>query len=273
MKKFDGILFCTDIDGTLYNDDKTISDDNLQAIEYFKSEGGMVTFITGRHYIVSGDVYAEIKPNAPIVCLNGGGLYDYEKGEFLWRATLPGSAIELVEQVYEQLPRVGFQLNVENNILFCRNNASTEYLRKTMPFPPTDCHYSEAKETVLKVVFAVETEHDMDLLKTLLHSNPKADEFDFIRSEFAYYEILPKGTSKGNGLKKLAEHLGIDMKKTVAVGDYDNDISMISVAGTGYAVANAKDKVKAAADYVTVSNNEHAIAKIIDDIDSGKVLI
>lgn len=89
MKKFDGILFCTDIDGTLYNDDKTISDDNLQAIEYFKSEGGLFTFITGRHHIVSGEIYNAIKPNAPIGCLNGGGVYDYKKGEFLWCKTLP----------------------------------------------------------------------------------------------------------------------------------------------------------------------------------------
>ena len=63
------------------------------------------------------------------------------------------------------------------------------------------------------------------------------------------------------------------MKKTIAVGDYNNDISMIRFAGAGYAVFNAVDEVKLAADHVTVSNNEHAIAKIIDDIDSGKVLI
>ena len=82
MGKFDGMLICTDLDGTLYNDDKIISDENLNAIEYFKSEGGLFTFITGRHHIVSRDVYEEIKPNAPIGCLNGGGLYDYEKEKY-----------------------------------------------------------------------------------------------------------------------------------------------------------------------------------------------
>ncbi|MEE0409315.1 MAG: Cof-type HAD-IIB family hydrolase [Clostridia bacterium] len=273
MKKFDGILFCTDIDGTLYNDDKTISDDNLQAIEYFKSEGGLFTFITGRHHIVSGEIYNAIKPNAPIGCLNGGGVYDYKKGEFLWCKTLPQSAMELVREVHEKLPAIGYQLNVENNIYFCRNNKAMEYLRSIMPFPPVDCDYSDVNDTILKVVFAVETENEMSALIDLLNIHPMADDFDFIRSDLEYYEILPKGTSKGIGLKKLAELMGIDMKKTVAVGDYDNDISMISVAGTGYAVANAKDNVKAVADYVTASNNEHAIAKIIDDIDSGKVLI
>lgn len=273
MKKFEGMLFCTDLDGTLYNDDKIISDENLNAIEYFKSEGGLFTFITGRHHIVSRDVYEEIKPNAPIGSLNGGGLYDYEKEKYLWHAILPGNAIELVAQVYEELPTVGFQLNVENDIFFCRNNSAMEYLRKIMPSTPIDCHYSEVNETLLKVVFSVETEHDMESVIKLLHAHPKADEFDFIRSELAYYEILPKNTSKGNGLKKLAENLGIDMKKTIAVGDYNNDISMIRFAGAGYAVSNAVDEAKAVADYVTVGNNESAIAKILEDIDSGKVRI
>ena len=48
MGKFDGILICTDLDGTLYRNDKTVSKENREAIEYFKNEGGYFTFITGR---------------------------------------------------------------------------------------------------------------------------------------------------------------------------------------------------------------------------------
>ena len=48
MGKFSGILLCTDLDGTLYRNDKTVSDENLDAIEYFKNKGGLFTFITGR---------------------------------------------------------------------------------------------------------------------------------------------------------------------------------------------------------------------------------
>ena len=67
----------------------------------------------------------------------------------------------------------------------------------------------------------------------------------------------------------MAGILGIDMKKTVALGDFYNDVSMISVAGVGVAVANAVDEAKAAADIVTVSNEEHAVAKVISDIENG----
>jgi hydroxymethylpyrimidine pyrophosphatase-like HAD family hydrolase len=61
------------------------------------------------------------------------------------------------------------------------------------------------------------------------------------------------------------------MKNTVAVGDYYNDIPMIQAARYGVAVANACDAAKEAANYLTVSNEEHAIASIIADIESGKM--
>ena len=56
------------------------------------------------------------------------------------------------------------------------------------------------------------------------------------------------------------------MKNTIAVGDYDNDITMLKAAGVGYAVANATAAAKAAADKITVSNEDHAIAKIISEL-------
>ena len=56
------------------------------------------------------------------------------------------------------------------------------------------------------------------------------------------------------------------MSNTVAVGDYHNDVSMLQAAGMGYAVANAVEEAKAVADRITVSNNEHAIARIVEEL-------
>ena len=61
MKKFDGIMICTDLDGTLLQSDKTISEENTRAIEYFKSEGGRFTFITGRMHYFANEMYNAIK--------------------------------------------------------------------------------------------------------------------------------------------------------------------------------------------------------------------
>ena len=93
--------------------------------------------------------------------------------------------------------------------------------------------------------------------------------FDFIRSERTLYEILPKGISKAVALKKLSEILNIN--KTVAIGDYNNDVEMIKTATVGVAVENACEAAKVVADVITVNHEEHAIAKIIQDIELGKI--
>lgn len=269
--KFEGMLFCTDLDGTLYTNDKRVSRENLDAIEYFRSEGGIFTFITGRVPLTSGEALGIIRPNAPYGCINGGGIYDPRTDEYLWKLALDEDAMELVRAVDEQLPDVGIQLNTERCIYFNKDNSTMVRFRKITGVPDIRCHYDEVEEPVLKVVFGHDDPEKIDALRELLTSHPLADRFDFIHSERRLFEILPKGASKGDALMKMCELMGIDKKKTVAIGDYDNDISMIRAAGIGFAVANAVDGAKAVADYVTVSNEEHAIADAIRMLDGGKL--
>ena len=270
MKKFDGLLFCTDLDGTLYDSNKVVSERNLQAIEYFKAEGGLFTFITGRVPITSAEMCEIIKPNAPYGCINGGGIYDAVKGKYLWNVFLPEEVMELVRVVDKNLPEVGIQFNTEKEIYFNKDNAAMVRFREITGVPNISCHYEDVEEPVLKVVFAHHDPSQIEKLKELLASQPNAKFVDFIHSEKTLYEILPKGISKGAVLCKMADFVGIDQNKTIAVGDYYNDISMIKTAKCGIAVANAVDEVKAVADYVTVSNNEDAIAVIIEGIEQDK---
>ena len=71
---------------------------------------------------------------------------------------------------------------------------------------------------------------------------------------------------------QLCRHLNLDPHKTIALGDYNNDISMFQEAEVGIAVSNACPEALEAADYVTVSNDEHAIAQVIRDLEAGKFL-
>ena len=271
MRKFSGILFCTDLDGTLYRNDKTVSKENLDAIEYFKSQGGLFTFITGRVPKTSAKVCDIIKPNAPYGCINGAGIYDPLLKEYLWTTSLSSDVAELVNDVSTQLPQIGIQANLPNDVYFTKDNDAMVRFRLVTGLPNVSKKIEDIKEPILKIVFAHEDEDQILNLEKFLNSHPKAEKFNFIRSERRLYEILPKGTSKGTLLLKLAELLGIDRRKTIAVGDYNNDISMIECAGVGFAVSNARDCVKAVADRITVSNGENAIAAIIDELDKGKI--
>ena len=271
MGKFDGILICTDLDGTLYKNDKTISCENREAIEYFKREGGSFSFITGRLPYYSMDAYRAASPNVPFGCINGGGVYDGEEKRYIWAMELPREALELVRHIDENVPGVGIQLCCFEKTCFAKENDTTVWFRKVTRLPEILCDYRDFSEPIGKIIFCTDIEEKLLTVERLLRAHPLASEFDFIRSEKKLFEILPKGVDKGLALTKLAEHLGIDMKRTVAVGDYDNDAAMLRKAGLGIAVANASPAALAAADTVTVSNEEHALARIIYDIRDGVI--
>ena len=273
MGKFDGIMIATDLDGTLVRDDKTISAENLAAIEYFKENGGIFTFITGRSLVVVGQVYDAVRPNAPIGCFNGGAVYDMENKKFLFQKTLPDGWLELVRLADEKMPDMSIQLCGFENCHFCKMNEAMERVMKIYNFPDIRSHYTEVDEPIAKFIFVHSEEEELVKLRNLFESHPHADRFQFVRSGAEYLEMIPKGLDKGDNLVKIANIMGVDLNRTIGIGDNENDISMIEKAGVGVAVGNAIDCAKEVANIVTVSNNEHAIAKIIEDIDRGKIKV
>ncbi|MBE6700428.1 MAG: HAD family phosphatase [Ruminococcaceae bacterium] len=273
MNKFSGILICTDLDGTLYRRDKTISEENLEAIEYFKSRGGYFTFITGRMPSLSKDVYTKINPNVPFGCINGSAIYDHRQEKYLMQIPLDSDVHDLIEHVEKNIASVGIQVTTFNDIYICRDNPSMERFRRTTGCPYEFRHYRDIKEPLGKILFSEENDDNIKLLSELLHSHPLSEKFDFTRSSRTLFEILPKDVHKGSGLIRLAELLKVDVNRTIAIGDYENDIPMLRTAKLAVAVSNACEAAKKEADIITVSNEEHAIKKIIDDIDSGKIVI
>ena len=273
MGIFDGILICTDLDGTLYKNDKTISKRNKDAIEFFKSEGGSFTFVTGRLPYYSKDAFLAVVPNVPFGCINGGGLYDGRNERYIWTRDLPHEAMELVGYIDERFPGLGIQICCFEKTYFARENETTDRFRRITGLERHTCDYKSVNELdIAKVIFCSDDGDQVLAIKDALRHHEKAYNFDFIRSEYTFFEILPKGVNKGLALTKLAEHLGIDQKRTIAVGDYDNDVAMLRAAGCGIAVSNASRAALDAADFITVSNEEDAIAEIIDDLKSGKYI-
>ena len=273
MGIFDGILICTDLDGTLYRNDKTVSDENLAAIDYFKREGGYFTFVTGRMPYYAGKALGLIEPNAPFGCINGGGLYDHIKGDYVWNTELDREAFELVEYIEKLIPGVGIQVSSFYHTFFYRYNDAMLNFRTVAGLPDIRCHYRDIEEPAGKVIFATFMEEEIRAVEKALRAHPLAEKLDFIRSERTLFEILPKGVSKGVSITKLSENLNIDISKIIAVGDYNNDVPMLCAAGLGVAVSNACPEALAAADLVTVSNEEDAIARIIYDIKEGKIVL
>ena len=273
MKRFEGILFCTDIDGTLLNDKKEVSKENSEAIEYFKKEGGLFTFITGRMPFFSVETAKAVRQNAPVGCVNGGGIYDFDKNMYLDTTVLSHDVLDTVEYISKAMPHMGIQVNTFEKVYFCVENKTMENFRAATGLPDLTCKIRDVKEPIAKIIFGHDELDEIYRLRDMLFARPDADRFDYIHSEKVLYEILPKGINKGAALLKIADIMHIDRKRTIAIGDYDNDISMIQAAALGVAVENAKSSVKKVADLITVSNNNHAIAEIIHLLDSGNIKI
>ena len=129
------------------------------------------------------------------------------------------------------------------------------------------------KEPIGKIIFADLDGEKIKELTKLVSAHPMADRVSLIHSEKTLFEVLPKDVDKGTLIMKIAELINIDKNKTIAIGDFDNDISMLKAAKVGIAVSNASENAKAVADLITVSNEEHAIAKVIKDIEKGIIKI
>ena len=100
-----------------------------------------------------------------------------------------------------------------------------------------------------------------DLIKTF------GEEMQFYRSWNEGLEYVSLESGKGVAVDYLKKHLNGQIHTTIGVGDYENDITLLEYADIGYAVDNAIDCVKEAADRITVKNTEHAIAAVIKDLE------
>ena len=271
MGKFDGILLCTDLDDTLLTTDKKVSAENSKAIEYFKSEGGLFTFATGRVPIGAELMLEYVHPNAPMVCFNGGSIYDFRNHRMLWSRSLDKEAVHVVEYIYKMFDFAGIEICTENKIYFSRMNRIVKEHQLFEKLPDNFLDYHYVSEEWKKVLFMVESEQ-MQQIRDAIADSPFVDRYTFVQSSPWYYELLPKNSSKGEGLIKLADLLGIEHSCTIGVGDNENDLMLVKMAGAGVAVANAIEEIKNAADYITdADNNSNAIAEVISSIEKRKI--
>lgn len=264
MGKFDGVLLVSDLDGTLLRADQKIGQKNREAIQRFTAEGGTFTYVTGRSLNGLQPVFRKLIPDSPVGCFNGGGIFDPKSDAYVWKVPLDPEAEELTNFVYSQFPDAGIELCGFREAWFMRSNALTEAHRRIEEVPDVRAAYCDVAEYMAKVLLIIKSDR-LDALANALAGHPLAERFNFVQSSPEYYEILPKGSSKGNLVIRLAELLGIDRTGIVAVGDNHNDVSMLEAAAYGVAVANATSHAKNAADLVLDhTNEEDAIAELIE---------
>ncbi len=263
MGKYSGYMICTDLDGTFTqlseNQEMYISRENIQAVECFKAEGGLFTFSTGRRPdYIKENIFPFVKPNAPMITVNGASIFDWERNEILKSVFLPKNVLDAPLIAYQK-----FRDSLEEVYIiaereeFCLQYAEENFKEK---YNDIICRYDNWYKFVFRGINEEKTVLFQNFLKGLY-----SDNCSLPRSWETGQEILSINATKGERAKELKE-MYPDVHTLICVGDYENDISMIEVADKGYAVSNAIESVLKAADYITVANTEGAIAKIIEEI-------
>lgn len=271
MGKFDGILICSDVDGTLIDDNFKIPKCNLEAIEYFKSEGGLFTLSTGRTPQGVHLYLDEVRPNAPLVCQNGAAIYDCKEKRYLWSSPIENYAYDIVDYVIDKFPDCGVEVLCESGVYFPKRNYSTDKHASDEEFTFIEKDYREIMDPWLKIIFA-EEKTGADEIQTELQNSAFAEKYQLVRSYATYYEVLEKSTNKGRGVNKLIELLGIKRDNVIVIGDNDNDAYMLLAVENSYVVKNASSYAKECARFVLeVDNNEGALAFLIEKIEKQLV--
>lgn len=256
MGKFDGYLFYTDFDNTFtLPGGNEISKANCDAVRYFQSEGGLFSVATGRSPNFIQKYASFFTPSAPLITLNGTMITSPD-GETILKEYLIDERILEVVRFLLPIPYM-------QSVYF--GNGITQYNRMTEgTIDEKMAYYAALPKPWYKVVTRQDEKYAREVADALYERY--GDLYEFDRSYAEGIEIHQKGSGKGACMEWVKAHLDAPTRFTIAAGDYENDISMIQAAAIGYAVQNAIDAVKQAADRITSANTEDAIARIIEDL-------
>lgn len=258
-------LLAIDLDGTLLTPQKLITPRTQKALIQAAEMGITIVIATGQTFQVLRQVCADLPLTAPQIIENGAIIADIQHGTVLHEQLLPA---EYILPALDTLRSLGlyrvyhtFQcVYVDNNTPRARN-----WYRPPLS-PPVEIAdvASIYPQPCIKIVGVGEVE-------TLREKRRELERiFDgtlyVTQSSPDLVELLHPAVSKGNALRAIAADLGIAPAEVVAIGDNHNDIGMLRFAGLGVAMGHAHAEVKAAADYVTLSNAEEGVAAVIEEV-------
>lgn len=259
-------MIVLDLDGTLVDSKKNISEKNKQTLQQAVKKGVHVVLASGRP--VKGVLPTAKKlelnqENAYIIAFNGGRIIEIATEKCLFEADLPEGYLS---QMYDLSRKcdIGFMTYQGNDKLITEDD--NEYIQ-------LELRVNQLERVTPK---SIKEYVNFPVAKYLLAGEPQkiekaeplfkevaGDKLNVFRSDPFFLEILPPKIDKAYALQKLIQKLGIKREEVIACGDGYNDITMLQFAGLGVAMENATEQTKKAADYITLSNDDDGVAFVI----------
>lgn len=272
-------IIALDLDGTLLDSQKELSERNLQALQKAYEAGWEIVPTTGRFYNGMPQIIRDLPFVRYAITINGAAAEDLHTGEVIYKAEMTWQqAVSIMEWLDEKpviydcyMRNYGWMTAAQKEMI--DEVVESPHSRKMLhelrnPVPELKAYLEEEKHDVQKVQFFVRDVSDRPQMMKELEET-----FDDITVSSALpqnVEINQTKANKGEALLALADHLGIDRMQTVAFGDGLNDLPMIREAGIGIAMINGADETKEAADWIAPSCDEDGVAAGIEKFCFGR---
>ena len=264
-------LICTDMDGTLLGENHEVSENNKNALRKASELGVKVAITTGRLF-TSAKAYADlVGVEAPIISANGAYIREKDRNEVIYESILENEQLEFIDNVIKKYGLLGYfntcdsvitesELPENHGYVIMNKNLPEESRVKVQLVDDFKTGFKQNEGKILKSIMFGEEEKLIEARKELFQFG----RFELVSSWKGNLEVMQKETTKGHAVKILAERLGIKREEIICIGDGENDISMIKYAGLGVAMGNAEEYIKEKADYVTYTNVNDGVAKVVE---------
>lgn len=264
-------LIAADLDGTLLNDRKQVSERNLQVITRAASQGILFVPSTGRIFHALPDQIKALPFLRYCITVNGGGVYDRQTDQMIFQAEIPEQeAQEIFSFIRSYDTMYDCYQNGQGYISQYYYNQIDTYclpefrsmVRATRKAVPNLEEFLQGRGSIQKLqMFFCDLEKRERALRELPGRFPNTSVTSSVRNNI---EVNIAEANKGNALRVLCRHLDLDLSEVVAFGDGTNDMTMIQAAGIGVAMGNAVPELKEKADYVTACNEEDGVAVFLE---------
>lgn len=257
-------LVAIDLDDTLLDSGLKISEKCNEAINQVRERGVLVTLATGRMFRSALPYASELKMDIPLITYQGALVKNSLSREILYYKPVPRDrGTEIME--FFKSAGVHFQSYFGDQLCMEALSPEGRYyaaLAGINPLIVEDLIAASREQEALKILAVCYDENLILRMESELKRS-YGESLNITRSKPIFLEVMNDEANKGEALKVVADHYDIKREEVLALGDSYNDLAMIEWAGTGVAMGNARDAVKQAADFVTLSNEEEGVAEAL----------
>lgn len=258
-------MLCLDIDGTLLNSEHQITDETKEAIRKIVCEKNVqVVLVSARMPKGITFLQKELGIDGYIICYSGSIILD-KNGKIIYNKEINSTITKDILKAIEEYD-VGINIYKDDRWIVEKNDIWANEESRIIGFEPEVISFDDVINVndnigPNKILILAESSENLKVNKIL--EEKFKDRINIYPSKLTYLEIMDKKVCKTEAIMQLLKLLDIRREEVIAIGDNYNDIDMIKFAAVGIAMGNAPQEVKEVSDYVTATNDEDGVAKVI----------